>query len=123
MSDRKPDAECVLPKPKGAGLNSRIHWAKRAKDTKSDRSYAKFVGELAAPKKKIRKAIVEVTWRGRGRLPDIDNIIGRCKAFIDGLTDAGWWEDDSDIVLIGAQRERINKGEDPEVIIKAWEAD
>lgn len=120
---REPDAECKLRLPTGAALNSRIHWGKRAAQTKRDREYAKLAGGLIEAKK-ITKAVVQITWHGRGRLPDLDNIAGRCKAYIDGLSDSpGWWKDDADIVWLSADRQRIKKGEDPYVFIRAWEAE
>jgi len=125
MTDQPPDAECKLPRPRGLALNARVHWARRARDNKTDREYAKHVGELVAPQQ-MRQPMLEITWRGRGRLPDVDNVVGRCKAYIDGLTDAGWWRDDADIVLIRATTERVNNAklaEEPCVVIRAWEAD
>ena len=110
----------MLPRPRGAALNSRVHWAKRAQDTKADRWYAQLEGELIAPTMMLRPRL-EITWRGRGRLPDVDNVIGRCKAYIDGLTDAGWWSDDSDIVSVTGTTERIAKGDQSCVVIRAWE--
>jgi Holliday junction resolvase RusA-like endonuclease len=121
-SDRPPTAKCVLPRPKGAALNARVHWAVRAKQTKADRAHAKWVGELTAPAAPITQPLVELVWRGRGRLPDADNVAGRCKAYLDGLTDAGWWRDDADIVWIRATTERIAKGEEPGVVVRVWEA-
>jgi Holliday junction resolvase RusA-like endonuclease len=120
---RDPDAECKLRLPTGAALNSRIHWGKRAAQTKSDREYAAMAGRLIEAKPLV-KAVVQITWHGRGRLPDLDNIAGRCKAFIDGLSDApGWWKDDADIVWLATDRQRIAKGEEPHVYIRAWESD
>lgn len=120
--EREPVAECTLPKPRGAALNSRSHWAKRANDSRADRAFAELAGGLTAPAKPIKRPLVEIVWRGRGRLPDVDNVTGRCKAYIDGLTDGGWWRDDADIVWIRATCERVQKGERPTVVIRAWEA-
>lgn len=120
---REPDAECRLRLPTGAALNSRIHWGKRAAQTKRDREYAEMAGGLIEAKP-ITKAVVQITWHGRGRLPDLDNIAGRCKAYIDGLSDSvGWWKDDADIVWLSTSRERIGKNEEPHVYIRAWEAE
>jgi len=60
-----------------------------------------------------------VTWRGRGRLPDPDNIGGRTKAYIDGLTDAGVWADDSVVRSITFRTERAERMCDRCVIIEA----
>lgn len=42
-----------------------------------------------------RVCVVPLTVQHRNR--DLDNICGSLKAAIDGLTEAGWWEDDSDL--------------------------
>lgn len=118
-----PTAQVHLPTPRGLALNARVHWGRRAARTKIEREIAWRYGELTAPDVAMREAIVLITWRGRGRLPDADNIAGRCKAYIDGLTDAGWWPDDASIVWLSTSRERVVRGEEPEVVIKAWRAD
>lgn len=115
-----PDVEVTFPLPQGQALNSRSHWAKRAKQTREDRQYAELAGGLVEVKPPMEQAVVTVTWYGRGRLPDVDNIAGRVKAYIDGLQDAGWWNDDKDIVWLATSRERITKGEEPRVVIRAW---
>jgi Holliday junction resolvase RusA-like endonuclease len=56
---------------------------------------------------------------GRGRLPDPDNIGGRTKAYIDGLTDAGVWADDSVVRSITFRTERAERMCDRCVIIEA----
>ena len=119
---KSPDAEVMLPLPQGQALNSRSHWASRAKQTKEDRAYACFVGELLEVPT-LKQAIVTITWRGRGRMPDVDNSAGRCKAYLDGLQDARWWDDDKDIVWLSCNRERIKKGEEAKLHIRAWRVD
>jgi len=34
------------------------------------------------------------------RLIDCDNALSRCKSYLDGLTDAGWWVDDRAIRVV-----------------------
>ena len=118
-----PDAEVRFPLPQGQALNSRSHWATRAKQTKHAREYAEPAGGVVTVDPPMDQAIVLVRWQGRGRLPDVDNIAGRCKAYIDGLQDAGWWLDDTNIIWLITGRERIAKGEEPHIIIKAWRAE
>jgi Holliday junction resolvase RusA-like endonuclease len=67
------------------------------------------IGQAWVP---IKQAFVIVTWRGRGRLPDLDNIGGKTKAFIDGLTDAKVWDDDAAITDIVFRRERVASNAD-----------
>ena len=88
----------VLPPPKMPSANARSHWVVRMKAARHDRYVAATLAMAEMRKcaswEPFRKAIVTVEWRGRGRLPDVDNIGGRTKAFIDGLTDAKAWSDD-----------------------------
>lgn len=72
------------------------------------------IGQAWTP---IKQAFVTVTWRGRGRLPDLDNIGGKTKAFIDGLTDANVWDDDAAITSIVFARERVPSNADKGVWI------
>lgn len=120
----EPDAVVWLPLPQGQALNARLHWGAKAKQVKEDREFAQMAGELTrAEGMPLAQAIVTITWRGRGRMPDVDNIAGRCKAYLDGLQDAGWWADDKDIVWLSQSRERIGKGDEPKVLIRAWSVD
>ena len=103
------------------GANSRTHWRVRHKAARHDRYVAATLA-LAEMRKcaswePIRQAVVSVTWRGRGRLPDVDNIGGKTKGYIDGLTDAKVWADDSAIVSIRFTVERVRKPAQPHVVL------
>lgn len=103
------------------GANSRTHWRVRHKAARHDRYVAATLA-LAEMRKgaswePIRQAVVSVTWRGRGRLPDVDNIGGKTKGYIDGLTDAKVWADDSAIVSIRFTVERVRKPDQPHVVL------
>jgi len=48
------------------------------------------------------------------RRRDLDNVLAGLKAAFDGLTDAGWWSDDSDIVSITIRKP---------LYIRSWDRD
>lgn len=88
----------VLPIPTIEGSNSRAHWCVRQRAAKGDRFLAAVEARLHGLVGLISNPIVTVEWYAKTRrLLDCDNALSRCKSYIDGLTDAGWWEDDKDI--------------------------
>lgn len=92
-----------LPIPKSRGSNGRDHWAARAKLTKADRMLARITGGTVSPAMPLRFVALTIAYRVKGQQgPDVDNAISRCKAYLDGLTDAGWWVDDRVLVEIKA---------------------
>jgi hypothetical protein len=104
------------------GANARCHWRVRHKAARQDRYVAATLA-LAETRKSgawepLEGAALTVTWRGRGRLPDPDNIGGRTKAYIDGLTDAGVWKDDSVVKAITFRTERAARLCDRAVVIR-----
>lgn len=105
------------------GANSRTHWRVRHRAAQHDRYVAATLAlaemRKSASWKAMGGATLVVTWRGKGRLPDPDNIGGRTKAFIDGLTDAGVWADDSVVRSITFRTER---SKEREVVIEVTEA-
>lgn len=65
-------------------------------------------------------AIIPLTVLPRKR--DLDNLTGATKAMLDGLTDAGWWDDDSDMALLMSVKTMPCKAWDkPTVLIYAGE--
>jgi Holliday junction resolvase RusA-like endonuclease len=65
-------------------------------------------------------AIIPLTVVRRKR--DLDNITGAMKSMLDGLTDAGWWDDDSDMALLMSVKTPPRKAwEDPTVLVYAGE--
>jgi Holliday junction resolvase RusA-like endonuclease len=113
----------TLPPPTMPGANSRCHWRVRHKAARHDRYVAATLAlaemRKSASWQRMEGASLTVTWRGRGRLPDPDNIGGRTKAYIDGLTDAGVWADDSVVRSITFRTERAERMCDRCVIIEA----
>lgn len=88
----------ILPIPSLQGSNSRAHYRVRIKDAKADRFIAALESR-AIDVVQLKNPIVSVLWYCRTkRMLDCDNALSRCKSYIDGLTDAGWWSDDKKIV-------------------------
>lgn len=115
----------VLPPPTMPGANSRSHWRVRHRAARHDRYVAATLA-LAETRRfaswqPIAQASVTVEWHGRGSLPDVDNIGGRTKAYIDGLTDAKVWNDDRAISTISFSVQRVRKPATPHVVIQVTE--
>ncbi|MFN7022237.1 MAG: hypothetical protein ACK4WH_13045, partial [Phycisphaerales bacterium] len=91
----------MLPIPK-RNPNSRGHWAVLAKKHAQDRRVA-YLNGLAALNGKTAprwaKARATITWHAGcdAHIPDADNAHARCKGYLDGLEDAGWYIDDKDV--------------------------
>jgi Holliday junction resolvase RusA-like endonuclease len=85
-----------LPLPALKGANSRNHWVVRHRAANADRMTA-FIAAQAVPRGEPLDAVrLVIRWHcPTRRLLDCDNALSRCKSYIDGLTDAGWWRDDS----------------------------
>lgn len=78
--------------------NGRLHPHAKAKLTKEHRQFAE-----ATMRKRLNlnednsrynlggKCLIE--WRFKGRRPDVDNIAGLCKAYLDGICDACQYND------------------------------
>jgi Holliday junction resolvase RusA-like endonuclease len=87
-----------LPIPKVQGSNSRSHWVVRSRTAKSDRYVAFGIAGGRIDRKALSVAHVVIDWHcPTKRLIDCDNALSRCKSYLDGLTDAGWWDDDKAI--------------------------
>ena len=83
---------CVeLALPRLVGSNSRAHWSKRSRDAHADRQSAHVIGLACRPAKPFTEVRLVIDWWCPTRRM-ID-----CEAYIDGLTDAGWWPDDKAI--------------------------
>jgi crossover junction endodeoxyribonuclease RusA len=83
----------VLPIPhKCLSPNARSHWAVTMKHKKAARAEAYYqarIGLKTAPPR-WTKATVKITWYSKtARHPDADNALASCKAYWDGLQDAG----------------------------------
>lgn len=90
-----------LPWPDRAlSPNARVHWRVKAKAVKAARASAKLAAYLAMRKAKWPKAVYDeavtqivFTQKIRRRI-DRDNCLSSCKAYLDGLADAGVIKDD-----------------------------
>lgn len=97
-----------LPLPKVQGSNARSHWTVRSRTAKSDRyvafghaSESSFSKNGRLLREPMSAAHVFIDWHcPTKRLIDCDNALSRCKSYLDGLTDAGWWVDDRAIRVV-----------------------
>lgn len=71
--------------------NGRAHWATRAREVKRARRIAKLKA-LASLKceRPADGAVVRysIAWFFKGAMPDADNCLASCKAYLDGVADA-----------------------------------
>lgn len=101
----------VLPLPATALMpNARAHYRPKAKATADARLLAaqtaviagyELFGNTAPPEFPLEEAVAAVTWKLGGRRstpPDRDNALAACKAYFDGLTDAGLLTDDRGLI-------------------------
>lgn len=82
--------DICLPHPHRAlRPNGRAHWAVRARRTKEAKFRAwlkvRSAGPDAAALNPVRYA---VTWYFKGAVPDADNCLASCKAYLDGAAQA-----------------------------------
>lgn len=89
------DLRIILPLPRYEGPNGRSHWRIRNTQAKADKVLASREGRVGGAVTPIPLVALVIDWYcSTRRLIDCDNAYGRCKYFIDGLTSAGWWDDD-----------------------------
>ena len=105
----------ALPWPsKLLSPNARVHHLTKHKAVRAHRGIAMAIGREDG-RKPIQNPVLAVqpivTTRRRR---DIDNVLAGLKSALDGLTDAEWWNDDSDIVGITIRKP---------VLIKNWTRD
>jgi len=91
----------MLPFPsKLLGPNARVHHMTKHRLTKDYRASTRLIAgqhqRLCLQRPVLGILPVSTTRRRR----DLDNVLASLKAALDGLTDAGWWEDDSAILGI-----------------------
>ena len=112
-----------LPRPE-LSLNGRLHYINRSKLVKQERQYACYLGlqhrdSWKAPERAIISYEFCVTTR---RVRDLENLIGACKAWIDGLCDAGILvKDDCWHLEIGYGRICLADREETRLMISATE--
>lgn len=87
----------VLPwPPDHLSANARPNWRDKAKAAKTYRGLAAYYGK---GQNRLLHPVVRIVPLPRlARKRDNDNIVGALKSAMDGLTDGGWWKDDSDIL-------------------------
>jgi len=102
--------------------NARVHHMVKSKVSREHRAFAKVLATRAEFKTLKNPVLciqpIVVTRHRR----DIDNVIAGLKASLDGLTDADWWDDDSNICGITIRKPLYIRGwNDAEIIIAADE--
>lgn len=93
-----------LPLPKLQSANSRGHWRSRCSRARADRFVAAVTARQGVAAPPLPGASVRIDWFcPTRRLLDCDNALARCKAYLDGLTDAAWWNDDKAVRQVTIQ--------------------
>jgi crossover junction endodeoxyribonuclease RusA len=97
--------------------NARPHYMAKAKVTKQHRQAAKLVamGALNRDEPRWARASVQLAWTFTdARKRDQDNLLARCKAYFDGLRDAGLIDDDSGLTHLPMT---IEKGDEAKLVM------
>lgn len=97
--------------------NARIHFMTRARLTKQHRQAAKLVamGALNRDEPRWKRASVQLAWTFEdARKRDHDNLLARCKAYFDGLRDAGLIDDDSGLTHLPMT---VSKGDEAKLVM------
>ena len=123
--------ELPLP-PQEIRPNTRVHWARKAKKVREYRSRSKWAAIHALSEREetafansdcsfpIRKPTVRITMLNKtARKMDQDNLIASMKSAMDGLTDAGVWDDDREVTILSPIRGKDSSN--PRIIIEIWE--
>ena len=89
----------------------RMHWTKRAAQTREYREIAKYAAMEAAQRSGPIRGPVAVTIHAaygyRRQTPDLDATISASKAYLDGIVDAGVLVDDDQVQRITATHEKL----------------
>ena len=83
--------DITLPLPHRAlRPNGRAHWAEKARKTKAAKSRARLMvlNALANAAEPLHPVRYAVTWFFKGAVPDADNCLASCKAYLDGAAAA-----------------------------------
>jgi Holliday junction resolvase RusA-like endonuclease len=84
------------------GSNGRLHWAVKARRVKSLREFVYWATKADAPDKPFTGPVVltiSVGWPVGRKRHDDDNMVSLLKTCVDGMTDAGWWVNDSQVSI------------------------
>ena len=92
--------------------NARAHWSRKNRAAQDYRALAKYAALQDGPLDPLLGPLsveVRVLWPARRRKADADNALASVKAAVDGLTDAGVWGDDRQIVRMSIEQEKLDK--------------
>lgn len=92
--------------------NARVHWSVKNRAAREFRALAKYAAMQDGRPATILGPVsvsVRVLWPARRRKSDADNALASVKAAVDGLTDAGVWQDDRQIVRMSIEQEKLDK--------------
>lgn len=110
----------ILPWPNRLlSPNTRTHHMVRSRATRSYRAIANYLGSENRRKRLRDPALGVLPIVPTRRRRDIDNVLASLKSALDGLTDNGWWDDDSSMESITIRRTVVVRGHDPSVLIIA----
>lgn len=84
--------------------NARVHHMLKGKITRSSRAAVALIASQGHKTMIARPSLAVIPIVTTRRRRDIDNVLASLKASIDGLTDAGWWSDDSELQSITVRR-------------------
>ena len=89
--------------PKSLSPNARVHWARKAKDTRKCREVAacRTIEALRGSRLEWDTATLQATfYHYQNRRRDDDNLIASLKAYRDGLVDGGLLNDDVGVTTL-----------------------
>jgi Holliday junction resolvase RusA-like endonuclease len=82
--------------------NARVHWRVRARKVKALREFVYWATKADAPIEPFTGPVVltiSVGWPVGRKRHDDDNMVSLCKTIVDGMTDAGWFVNDSQVSI------------------------
>jgi len=101
--------------PVACDPNRRLHWAKKASETKAERqaAWALWKGMSAGRTFRWPRCTVEIDWHAKDKrgIRDLDNTIACCKTVMDGAEDAGIYVNDRCIESMTVKRAVTGKDE------------
>ena len=80
----------MLQPPSELSPNGRVHWRVKAKLARSVRYRARVWAQQATHDARVSNFLpvsYRIVWHYKGRMPDDDNVVARCKAALDGCCD------------------------------------
>jgi Holliday junction resolvase RusA-like endonuclease len=82
--------------------NARVHWGVRARKVANLRNFVGWAVKADAPDEPFAGPVVltiSVGWPVGRKRHDDDNMVSLLKTVVDGMTDAGWWVNDSQVSI------------------------